>query len=189
MVLSRQSLAVVFLDRDGTINVDPGYLSDPEKVKLFDGAAEAIETFNSLGMRVIIVSNQSGIGRGYFTEEALRAVNDRLTELLEEGGAFVDALYFCPHRPDEGCGCRKPATGMVSDAASEFFLDMEKSYVVGDKASDMELARNIKAVSVLVTTGLGAKTKDELTIAPDHIAADLLSAARWIEEDYQKGHG
>ena len=187
MVLSRQNLPVVFLDRDGTINVDPGYLSDPEKVTLFEGVAEAIELFNLLGMRVIIVSNQSGIGRGYFTETELKAVNDRLLELIEEGGGFVDAVYFCPHRPDEGCGCRKPQTGMIESASSEFFLDMERSYVVGDKVSDMELARNIKAVAILVTTGLGAKTKDELAVTPDYVAKDLLGAARWIEEDYQKG--
>ncbi len=130
----------VFIDRDNTLIEDPGYIHKPEDVKLLNGVPEGLKKLRSAGFLLIVVSNQSGIGRGYYGEEDFHAVNRKLQELLLPYGVWIDAFYFCPHKPGDGCSCRKPGTGMVERAAKEWNIDVTKSYVVGDKDSDVELA-------------------------------------------------
>lgn len=175
--------AVVLLDRDGTINIDYGYLSDPSGVVLIDGAAEAVKRLNDRGIKAVVVSNQSGVGRGYFTDEDVSAVNKRLSDLLGERGARMDGIYYCPHRPDEECGCRKPKAGLFMKAAREQGIDAVPVYVVGDKASDVGLARNIGARSVLVLTGCGPEELKKLFAPPDFVASGISEAVDWIIND------
>ncbi|MBI5237952.1 MAG: HAD family hydrolase [Deltaproteobacteria bacterium] len=179
----------VFLDRDGTINEDSGYVSRPEDVVLIKGAVEAVRALNSLGVPVIVITNQSGVGRGYFTEDSLKAVNTRLIELLNVGGARIDGLYCCVHRPDDKCGCRKPKTGLIVKAASVLGIDPRLSYVIGDKASDAGLARNVGARAVMVRTGHGRKDVKTLLDAPDFVADDIVSAVEWVIEDLRLRQG
>ncbi len=177
----------VFLDRDGTINEDSGYVSKPGEVVLIKGAVEAIRALNSLGIPVIIITNQSGVGRGYFTEDGLKAVNTRLIELLNDGGARIDGIYYCVHLPDDNCGCRKPKTGLITKAASDLGIDPRLSYVIGDKTSDAGLARNAGAKAVMVRTGHGRKDVQTLLDAPDFVADDIVSAVEWVIEDLRRG--
>lgn len=181
--LTEKRTPAVLLDRDGTINEDTGYLSDPRKVRLLDGAAHAIKRLNHASVKVVVVSNQSGVGRGYFKNSQLSAVNKRLKELLKKEGARIDGIYCCPHRPDENCGCRKPSTGLASKAALKHSIDLTRSYVVGDKATDVELARNAGAKAILVLTGDGERERPGLKSPADFIAKDLSEAVRWIMED------
>lgn len=185
MMQGKKKIAV-YLDRDGTINEDADYLSDPEGLVLIDGAAEAINRLNASGVPVIVISNQSGVGRGYFSEEAVEAVNERLESLLGAEGARVDAVYYCAHSPEEDCGCRKPRTGLADRAAREHGIDNTASYVVGDKDSDMALAVNIGARGVLVLTGKGAEERNKLSVSPDFVADDISGAVDWIMEDLRK---
>ncbi len=173
----------VFLDRDGTINIDSGYIGDPELIELFPGAADAINLLNEADLKVIIITNQSGIGRGLFTDSALKAVNRRVIELLETDGARIDAIYYCPHLPSDACHCRKPKTVLLKKAAADFDIDVERSYVVGDKCSDIGLGKNAGAKTVLVLTGLGGDTLESGECKPDHTATDILSAATGILAD------
>jgi histidinol-phosphate phosphatase family protein len=173
----------VFLDRDGTINEDTGYIGSPGEVVLIQGSARAIRALNLAKVRVIVVSNQSGVGRGLFAEKDVEAVNARLDELLADAGAGVDAYYYCPHLPDENCECRKPAQGLIRKAAGEHGVELENSYVGGDKASDIELARGAGARGVLVKTGKGRETALDLKVQPDFVAEDLAGAVDWILED------
>jgi len=177
----------VFLDRDGTINVEREYLSSPDGLLLIDGAAKAVRTINEAGLLAVVITNQSGIGRGYFTVEAVDAIHRRLSEMVGEGGGRFDAFYHCPHLPDEGCGCRKPATGLIERAAKELGIDPSKSYVIGDKAIDVEVARRCGAKGLLVLTGYGAEQQGWIEPPPDFIAHDLLAAAEWIVEDARMG--
>ncbi len=183
----------VFLDRDGTINEEIGYLSDPEKVCLIPGAAEALVRLKMAGFRLVVVSNQSGVARGLFTEDDLHKVNLKLADLLEAKGAKVDAYYFCPHHPRHGemvdCECRKPKTGMAVSASEKFGIDLSSSYFVGDKATDIELGKNAGGKTVLVLTGFGSEEKallEEKGMAPDMVSESLPEAADWIIEDLKK---
>jgi D-glycero-D-manno-heptose 1,7-bisphosphate phosphatase len=183
----------VFLDRDGTINEEVGYLSDPEKVVLIPGAAEALIRLKAAGFKLIVLTNQSGVARGYFTARELADVNKRLDSMLAEKGAAVDAYYFCPHHPKYGemveCDCRKPRTGMVDTAAREHGIDLSRSYFVGDKRTDVLLGKNAGGKSILVLTGFG---KDEaLLLKEEGLKADMVldglpEAADWIIEDLRK---
>lgn len=182
---------VVFLDRDGTINVDHGYIGDPGNVELIPGAARAIKALNESGIKVVIITNQSGIGRGFFSESDLHAVNDKLLELLRIEGVLIDGIYHCPHLPTDGCECRKPGTALIERASKELLLgelslNVRSSFVVGDKLSDLELGSNIGASSVLVLTGKGRSEQEKLIVksdkdpGPDHVAKDLWEASQWI---------
>ena len=177
---------VVFLDRDGTINEDVGYLSDPAGLVLIPGAAMAVRLLNEAGVMVVVVSNQSGVGRGYYTDTDVEAVNQRLILLLGESGASVDALYWCNHHPDEGCDCRKPGPGLVAKAVEELSVDVTGSYVVGDKVSDVELAGNIGAKGILVLTGKGAREVEKLSTPAAFVARDLREAVDWIIDEMKK---
>lgn len=174
----------VFLDRDGTIAEEVGYLNHASRFRMFPFAATAIRRLNEAGLPVIVVTNQSGVGRGYFPEPLVHTVNELMTQQLAEKGAAIAAIYYCPHISAENCSCRKPRTGMLDRAALEHALDLQRSFVVGDRYGDVELARNASARSVLVRTGYG---EGELTwhaakwpIQPDFVAEDLTRAADWI---------
>jgi D-glycero-D-manno-heptose 1,7-bisphosphate phosphatase len=191
MKLPRQSKAVVFLDRDGTLNVEAGYIRDVADLRLIDGAAQAVAKLNKAGVAAILVTNQSGPARNYYPESHIIALHDRLTALLAEGGAFLDDLYYCPHLPDgvvpeyvKQCGCRKPAPGMVERAFSEHQeLDTTQAFVVGDKATDIELARNCGAKAVLVLTGYGKSVLNgsyQWPVKADFQAATIGEAVDWI---------
>lgn len=180
-----------FVDRDGTLCQEREYLSDPDGVVLLPGAARGVAMLNRAGVAVVLVTNQSGVARGLFGEDAVHAVNERLRDLLARQGAVLDGMYYCPHHPDAGqapyrraCDCRKPAPGMVRRAAAELDLDLGRSVTVGDKASDVLLAGRAGCrAGVLVLTGYGAEQQHRLESVgrpPDYTAGDFLSAARWI---------
>lgn len=172
----------IFLDRDGTIIVDKHYLSDPKGVELLPGAAPGLKAMQDVGYGLIIVTNQSGIGRGYFGLEDMHRVNARMAELLLEHGVRLDGLYYCPHGPDEACECRKPAPGMAQQAVSDLRFDPTQSVVIGDKLADLGLGRAIGAKTILVRTGKGAKCEEEAGDKADYVADDLEEAATWVME-------
>ena len=135
----------LLLDRDDTILDDPGYLSDPAAIRFLPGAVEGLRLFHQQGWPIVVITNQSGIGRGYFGQAEVQAVHARFTELLKAEGIEIAGIYLCPHAPDEGCRCRKPEPALALQAASELGLDLESAVMVGDKLSDLELGRNIGA--------------------------------------------
>jgi heptosyltransferase-2 len=177
----------VFLDRDGTLNRDIGYVRSPDELELLPGAAEAVARLNRAGARIALITNQSGVARGFFTTAGLDAIHARLRALLAAGGAFLDGIYYCPHHPDDGCACRKPGTALAERAFGDLEGDRSACYMVGDQKRDVELARKIGARSVLVTSGqtslesLASLRAERLL--PDHVAAGLAEAVGWIFED------
>lgn len=173
----------VFLDRDGTIIEDVPYLFEPKKVVLIKGAAKAIKILNGMGFRVVVVTNQSGVGRGYFKEIDVGAVHARIDSILDYEGARIDDYYYCPHEPVKGCTCRKPETAMVDKVVEKYSLDVENSYVIGDKSSDLWLGNNVGATSILVRTGLGLEAEREESIKAGFVARDILQAVEWIMID------
>ncbi len=167
----RDQTPVMFVDRDGTIMIDKGYLSDPDQVELEPGSAEALKLAARMGYKLVIVSNQSGVARGYFTCESVERVNGRLLEILSSEGVKIDAVYYCPHHPDNGtdpvfaveCDCRKPSAGMAEQSAGPLGIDLRKSVVIGDTAADYNLGRVLGARSLLVRTGYGASVERRLS--------------------------
>lgn len=174
----------VFLDRDGTIAEEVGYLNHVSRFRMFPSAAVAVRRLNDAGFPVIVVTNQSGVGRGYFPESLVHTVNELMTEQLAKSGAKIEAVYYCPHISSQNCSCRKPKTGMLERAAREHTLDLRSSFVIGDRYGDVELARNAGARSILVRTGYGegelAWHAAKWPTQPDFIADDLSQAADWI---------
>lgn len=168
----------VFLDRDGTIIEDRGYISKPDEVEFYPGAIGALKLLKSHGFELVIITNQSGIARRYLTHEALNKIHDKILGTLKLNNISIAAVYFCPHHPDEKCSCRKPNIGMVTSAEKRLNLDLSKSFVVGDKITDTVLAKRFGGKGVLVLTGFGAKEKREPR--PDFVAKDLVSAVGWI---------
>ena len=162
------------LDRDGTVNVDKHYLSDPDQLELIAGSGEAIARLNQAGWGVVIVTNQSGIGRGYFDLERLEQIHARLHQLLAAHGAHVDDIQICPHGPDDDCPCRKPLPGLVEAAAQRLGFDPKLAIMVGDKEADVGLGHAVGATSFLVRTGYG-KTQEANTKA-DYVVDDLAAA-------------
>lgn len=177
----------VFFDRDGTLNPDPGYIGRAEDFEMHPGAGAALSRLNRAGARLILVTNQSGIARGMFTLADLAAIHDKLRDLLALDGARLDAIYHCPHHPDECCACRKPAIGMAERAIAEFALNPLRMYLVGDQSSDVEMAKRLGARSVFVTTGHGSReTLAALSarrLKPDYVANCLDIAVDWIFRD------
>lgn len=168
---------VAFLDRDGTVIVERDYLKDPGLVALERGAAAGLRRFQAAGIALVVVTNQSGIGRGRLTEADYALVTARMIELLAAAGVRLHGIYHCPHAPEAGCDCRKPARGLVDRAARDLAILPERGVVIGDKASDMALATTIGARSILVTTGYGARTHAERPVAGDAVVPDLTAAA------------
>ncbi len=173
----------VFLDRDGTINEEVIYLSSAEQFRLLPGAGEAIRLLNQKGWLVIVITNQSGLARGYFTEEEVALVHQRMKAALGQEGAHIDGIYVCPHHPDDGCTCRKPGTAFFERATQELDIDLSMSYAIGDKMTDLLPGARLGCRTILVLTGHGQEqleAKDKWEVEPDHVAPDLLSAVQWI---------
>ncbi len=167
----------VFLDRDGTLIEEVNYLSRVEDLRLFPFTANAVQLLKDSGFLVIVVTNQSGIGRGIYTEAAMHGIHEKIQSELS--GA-IDAFYFCPHLPCDGCNCRKPNTGMIDAAMADFDIDLENSWMIGDKKIDVELGRTAGTRSILVLTGYGTQHQESLHCMPDMISENLMDAARAI---------
>lgn len=182
--------AAIFVDRDGTLNEDIGYVSTADELVLYPWAAEAVRLINKSGFLTIVITNQSGIARGMYTEQTLEAIHSSMIEQLARKGARIDGVYYCPHHPEIGagryhtaCECRKPQTGMLDRAARDHHIDLTRSFVIGDKASDIKLAENAGARAALVLTGYGQQTlahPDRWPCAPEIVAENLLEAVKRI---------
>jgi D-glycero-D-manno-heptose 1,7-bisphosphate phosphatase len=179
----------VFLDRDGTLIEEVGYLQRVEQVALYPWSIDAVRLLNRAGFRVVVATNQSGVARGYFTEAVVNDVHRHIAALLAEGGAHIDAYYYCPHHPEGSvepytrrCECRKPGRGLVDRAAREFAIDPAQSFVIGDRWQDIRLARAVGARGVLVRTGYGEAEEAQAApeIVPDAVADNLIDAIGWI---------
>lgn len=184
----------VFLDRDGTLNEEVGYLDSAGKLQMIPEAFEAVRRINESGMKAVVVTNQAGVAKGLFSEKFVRDVNDRIQGLFIEYGAQIDRFYYCPHHPSEGadpyrkiCDCRKPEPGLLQQAAQDLDIDLPHSYMIGDHLRDIETAHRVDAKGILVTTGHGADQlmTSEITAAnqPDYVAKNILEAVDWILKD------
>ncbi len=181
----------VFLDRDGTVNEEVGYLTDLGNLRLIDGAGAAVRRLNDAGFKVVLVTNQSGVARGYFPETLVHEAHAQLDRMLGQFGARIDAVYYCPHHPTAGnshftcdCDCRKPRTGLIDRAVKELAIDRSHSYMVGDKWSDVELGQRAGVHAILVRSGFapddpGNKRPQQLA-DPDFLAHTIVEAADWI---------
>ncbi len=198
--------AAVFLDRDGTINEEVGYLDRPEKLRLLSGAARAIRRINESGMKAIVVTNQSGVARGFFDEAMVAAIHDKLQKMLAAQGAWIDRFYYCPHHPTHGqgeylkeCPCRKPSPGMLLKAASELDLALADSYIVGDTLKDIEAGGRAGVRGALVRTGYGNESAGKIADfsaaasgmavwQPSLVAVNLEEAVAWIMTERGEKH-
>ncbi len=192
-VISSTLRPAVFLDRDGTINEQMGYINHISRFQILPGVAEAIRRLNEARIPVVVVTNQSGLARGYFPAELLVAVHEKMTALLAEDGAHVDGIYVCPHHPEAkqeeyrvNCDCRKPKAGLLVRAAAEMGLDLAHSFVVGDRWSDLKTAKACGALPVLVLTGYGRGDAQYIgptqEVQPAFVGVDLAEAVQWILE-------
>ena len=181
----------VFIDRDGTISEEVGYINHPSRFRVFPYAAAAIKHLNDHGWLAIVVTNQAGVARGYFSEEMIQTVHAEMTKELERDGARLDAIYYCAHHPSVGeppyrfdCDCRKPKPGLISRAARDFDVDLTASWMLGDRYSDVELARNAGVKSMFVLSGYGRgeweHQRANWTEQPDLVAGNLLEAVQVI---------
>jgi D-glycero-D-manno-heptose 1,7-bisphosphate phosphatase len=173
--MTRQRFVV--LDRDGTIIVEHHYLSDPSQVELISGVADGLRELSRLGLGLVVITNQSGVGRGFYNEVDVDLVHERMRQLLETEGIHLDRIYFCPHTPEDDCPCRKPQIGLLEKAERDLGFDPQTSFVIGDKPCDIELGRQIGATTFLVRTGYGAQVAQERIITPDYIVDDIQEAA------------
>jgi D-glycero-D-manno-heptose 1,7-bisphosphate phosphatase len=184
------SQPAVFLDRDGTINEQMGYINHLSRFELLPQAIPAIHRLNEAGLKVVVVTNQSGAARGYFPAALVDEVHGHLNRLLAAGGAHLDGIYACLHGPADGCACRKPRPALLEQAARDRDLDLARSYLVGDRYIDIQTAANAGAKGILVLTGYGRGEYEYLRAAarvqPVHVAGDLLEAVEWILGDLGK---
>jgi len=181
----------VFFDRDGTLNQEVGYVNHPSRLQVYPRAGEAVRLVNEAGWLAIVVTNQSGVARGLFTEALVQKTHRTLARRIAEAGAWLDGIYYCPHHPlalhqsyRADCACRKPSPGMLLEAAARFGIDLKRSFVIGDRHLDMQMAHQVGATAVLVLTGYGRGEWEYQRSAwqrqPDHVARDVREAARWI---------
>ncbi|HEY6458486.1 MAG TPA: HAD family hydrolase [Steroidobacteraceae bacterium] len=177
---------VIVLDRDGTLVIDREYLRDPAGLEFMPGAAEGLRRLHAMGYRLIVATNQSGIGRGLYSVERLHEIHHRLTEMVHAAGAHLSGIYYCPHTPQAGCACRKPAPGLLLQAAAELGFEPASAIVIGDKSTDIEFGRRVGATTILLAPHgqAGASSVPESTkgdhIRPDHTAGDFLEAVQTI---------
>lgn len=162
----------ILLDRDGTLVIHKPYLSHPDQIELIPGAVEALKDFKKMGLGIVIITNQSGIGRGYFDLKMLAKIHQRLINLLAKEGILLDDIYFCPHTPEDDCLCRKPKAELIEKAAKKHHFDPKLCFVIGDNKSDIELGKNIGAKTILVRSGYGREVEKELL--PDYVVNGLL---------------
>jgi D-glycero-D-manno-heptose 1,7-bisphosphate phosphatase len=187
----------VFLDRDGTLIEDVGYLERVDRVALYPWSIDAVRILNRAGLRVVVVTNQAGVARGYFTEALVDEVHRHISALMERGGARIDAYYYCPHHPEasverykQRCECRKPGRALVDRAARELGIDPGRSFVIGDRWLDIQMARTVGARAVLVRTGYGMTEEHRQpspSVAADVVADNLISASSWILSQLKSG--
>ncbi len=168
---------VVILDRDGTLVIDRGYLDDPSGLEFCPGATDGLRLLHAHGCRLVVITNQSGVGRGFFSQERLDAMNVRLRGMVEEAGAYLEGVYACPHAPEAGCFCRKPGLGLMTRAASELGFVPSASIVIGDKESDVEFGRRAGARTILIAE---AGRNTHLRSRADVISPNILEAARAV---------
>lgn len=190
MDLMDNSNSAVFFDRDGTINEEINYLSSIEQFQFIDGAVEAIKLLNDTGLLAVVITNQAGVARGFYDEARVQEIHEFMEKQLQSSGARLNGIYYCPHHPTAGlgkykidCTCRKPKPGLLKQAATNLKIDLEKSFIVGDKLSDLQAGLAVGCKTILVRTGYGAEHEKKLTekdFRPDHIADDVLEAVRWI---------
>lgn len=182
----------VFVDRDGTLNEDRGYVTSPEQLVVFPGVLKALTRLNQLGVRVILLTNQSAIGRGFMTAQDLERIHQKFEDLLRDQDGKLDAIYYCPHHPDEDCACRKPNIAMIQEAAQQFSLDLSLCYVVGDKCSDVEAAHRAGVQGVLVMSsdysGAAVEARDAGQFPIAYVAKSFVEAVAWIESDLLQRH-
>jgi D-glycero-D-manno-heptose 1,7-bisphosphate phosphatase len=193
-VVTMSGRPVVFLDRDGTLIEEVGYVNHPSRVRLLPGSAGAVARLRDAGFVVVVVTNKAGIARGYLPRALVDAAHAELARQLAAHGTEVDAIYLCPHHPTEGvgelrmaCECRKPGPGLLRQAADDLDLDLARAAIVGDLPSDLAAGAAIGARTVLVLTGLGRGEweyrRERFAVAPDHVCADLAAAVEWLLED------
>ena len=166
----------IFIDRDGVIVEDAGFVHRIEDFKLIPNAIEGLRLLKDY--KLFIVTNQSGIGRGYFKLEDFFDYNNRVLKELKNHDIKIQKTYYCPHKPEDNCECRKPKTKFLKDAEKEFSIDLKKSFIIGDRKSDFEMGKNAGCKTIHVLTGYGVNAKNE--VKPDYFASDLLDAAKWI---------
>ncbi len=186
----------LFLDRDGTINEEREFISSPEQVQLIPRSAEAIRDANAAGIKVFVITNQSGIARGFLTEQQLAELHRRLLELLQRERAHIDGIYYCPHYPElgsdgygGGCECRKPKPGLLQRAAKEFDVDLARSYLVGDRLIDIQTGKAAGTTNVLVLTGYGRREYEASGVNDppiDYVARDLYDGWQYIKQRIQE---
>jgi len=177
----------VFLDRDGTIVEDVGYMNSPQQIQFIPGSIEAIKKLNEAGFKVVVITNQAGVARGLITEDMLQTIDKTLHKWILSGGAHLDGLYYCPHHPEHGvhpykqaCECRKPHPGLIKRAHRDLNINLAQSYMIGDKATDVEAGKRAGTKTIYVLTGRGKGEKDRLQEKPDHIAENLADAVKWL---------
>ncbi len=178
----------VVLDRDGTIIVERHYLSDPDQVELIPGAAEGLRQLRAMGLGLVVITNQSAIGRGYFDEARLEFIHQRLRELLAAEGVQLDGIYFCPHLPDAHCECRKPRPGLMERAAGELGFAPAAAFVIGDQPCDVEMGQSVGATTFLVRTGYGAQVEAEGAVIADYVVDGISEAAQGIQDILTTDH-
>ncbi len=177
-------MPTAIFDRDGTLIVEKNYLHNPDEVEIAEGVVEGLSLLQKSGFRILVATNQAGIGRGYYTEQDMHAVNKRMEEMLALHGIKIDNVYFCPHAPTDNCLCRKPAQGMMEQMRLKYAIDMKKSYMIGDKESDILFGKNAGMKSILVRTGYGSNTEKKMNTKADFIANTVLDTAQWILEEH-----
>ena len=174
----------VFIDRDGTINIDGPYLDDPDKFEMYSGVGEGVKKLKDDGFKVIVMTNQSGIARGYFTEDVLLNIHERMKMEFNKFDVKLDGIYYCPHHPDDGCDCRKPKTGLFEKAIEEYNIDVNQSYMIGDKILDIVAGQKIGVKTVLIPEAHARddfiSTKNEWECHPDYVGDDFVDAVEWI---------
>ena len=177
----------IFLDRDGTINKEYPYISSVDQIKIPRPSIKGLSLLKSLGFKLFIVTNQSGVARGYFTLEKLHEIHEHLQKTLTQKGISLDEILFCPHHPDEKCTCRKPNGALIEKVQEKYQLNIRRSYMIGDNTCDVELGQKMGLKTILVLTGLGKKTIKVLQQEPDYVATHLFDAAQWIKKNHQIG--
>lgn len=184
---------IIFIDRDGVINKDPGgwtkydYVTKWDEFFFIDGSIEALKRLRKAGYKICLISNQGGIGKGYFTQEDLEGLNKRMLREIEKGGGKIDELYYCTHHDKDNCECRKPKTGLIEQAIGRKDVDIKNTFIIGDSLRDIEAGKRMGMKTILVLSGKTSPSETEnWPIRPDSVKKHLLEAVEWILENGRK---